>query len=471
MKASHSSSLKFSAQPRILPAMFAIAMMIDVTQAGPGGFPIFPPIIPPIIKPPSQDGYDHWISPVGGSWTDINNWSSSDGFLGTAFNISGSYTVTNVTGAEPNVSVSAGNITLDAGGGTLGITDALYVSSELTLLNGTFGSATGNTYLSGSSGGSGILNVSGNASLTASSVSLAADAGTHSTLNIGSGAAVGTLNAASVTGGSGTSTVNFNHTGDHTFAPRLTGSLSVNKLGSGTTTLAGNNTYSGATTVSGGSLVINGAVASTSVVVDGKLSGSGVMANATLSGSGSINPGNSPGVMTAAATNPTGGLDYNFEFTVGNAQPTWNAPTASGNDVLRLTTITTPFTASLSASNEVNIYLNAGALNIGEVFTGGFYTDSNTAFLSSISSGTFNYLVASVGGAVSYNGTNYEVYSGPLTFNLATVSQSANFGAGVVNGYTTQFTVVPEPGTFTLLGLGISSLLFRRRSRPQSEQI
>ena len=266
------------------------------------------------------------------------------------------------------------------------------------------------------------------------------------------------------------STVNFNHTGDHTFAPRLTGSLSVSKLGSGTTTLTGNNTYTGATTVSGGTLVINGAVASTSVVVDGTLSGSGVMANATLSGSGSINPGNSPGVMTAAATNPTGGLDYNFEFTVGNAQPTWSAPTASGNDVLRLTT-PTPFIASLSAANEVNIYLNAGALNIGEVFTGGFYTDSNTAFLSSISSGTFTYLVANVGGAVLYNGTNYDIYSGPLTFSLATVSQSADFGAGVVSGYTTQFTVIPEPGTCTLLGLSLGALLIRRRSKLESEKI
>ena len=118
----------------------------------------------------------------------------------------------------------------------------------------------------------------------------------------------------------------------------------------------------GKNSFTGNTLVINGAVTSTSVVVNGSLSGSGVMATATLSGSGSINPGNSPGVMTAAATDPTGGLDYNFEFTAGNTLPTWNAPTASGNDVLRLTTIPTPFTASLSAANEVNIYLNAGAL-------------------------------------------------------------------------------------------------------------
>ena len=46
--------------------------------------------------------------------------------------------------------------------------------------------------------------------------------------------AAGTLSAAIVTGSNGTATVNFNQTGSYTFNPRLTGNLSVNKLGAGT---------------------------------------------------------------------------------------------------------------------------------------------------------------------------------------------------------------------------------------------
>jgi fibronectin-binding autotransporter adhesin len=136
------------------------------------------------------------------------------------------------------------------------------------------------------------------------------------------------------------------------------------KTGASTMTLTGTNTYTGTTTVSGGSLIINGAVASTSVVVDGALGGSGVMENATLSGSGSINPGNSPGILTAAATNPSGGLDYNFEFTAANSLPTWNAPTASVNDVLRLTSAT-PFSSTMDSDNVISIYLNVPSFGRG----------------------------------------------------------------------------------------------------------
>jgi hypothetical protein len=143
--------------------------------------------------------------------------------------------------------------------------------------------------------------------------------------------------------------------------------------------------------------------------------------------------------------------------------PAWNTPTASVNDVLRLTSAT-PFTAALDATNVVTIYLNVASLTQGDVFTGGFYTDNNTAFLSSISSGTFQYLLADAEGNITYAGNTFSAYSGPLSFQVSTVSQSADFGAGAVSGFTTQFTVVPEPSVAALLGgLGAIGLLRRRR--------
>ena len=218
--------------------------------------------------------------------------------------------------------------------------------------------------------------------------------------------------------------------------------IALTKTGSGTLTLTGTNTYTGTTTVASGSLVINGAIASTSVVVNGSLSGSGTMANATISGSGSINPGNSPGILTASATNPTSGLDYNFEFTTANTLPTWNNPTASVNDVLRLTDLINPITATMTSTNLVSLYLNVASIASGNIFTGGFYTDKTASFLSAIAGANFQYYLANVGGSVSFNGVNYNLYSGPLGFKVNTVQQTADFGSGNVSGHTTQFTAL-----------------------------
>ena len=81
-------------------------------------------------------------------------------------------------------------------------------------------------------------------------VTIATNAGSTGTLNIGAGAgnpaaAPGTLTAPSVAFGAGTGTINFNHTSaDYVFAPAISGTGTVNVL-AGTTTLTAANTYSG----------------------------------------------------------------------------------------------------------------------------------------------------------------------------------------------------------------------------------
>jgi autotransporter-associated beta strand protein len=187
---------------------------------------------------------------------------------------------------------------------------------------------------------------------------------------------------------------------------------SLTKTGLGTLTLSGANSYTGATTVAAGALIINGAVASTSVVVNGSLGGSGVMANATLSGSGSINPGNSPGILTAAAADPGGWPRFQLRIHRRQCPAGMECPAASSNDVLRLTDATAPFTAALGGQYAM-IYLNVGSLAQGDIFTGGFYTDRNAEFLSSIASGTFQYFLADDAGATTYAGKTYTAYSGP----------------------------------------------------------
>jgi outer membrane autotransporter protein len=76
----------------------------------------------------------------------------------------------------------------------------------------------------------------------------------NGTLSIGNGAGAGTLTADSVILGTAGSSVQFNHTGVTTFSAAVSGNGFLTKTGTGTTILAGANTYAGGTSVSGGTL-------------------------------------------------------------------------------------------------------------------------------------------------------------------------------------------------------------------------
>lgn len=229
--------------------------------------------------------------------------------------------------------------------------------------------------------------------------------------------------------------------------------------------MSGTSNYSGRTWVHSGTLVVDGAITtsdSVTIAAGASLSGSGVLANATLSGAGAIDPGNSPGVLTSLDADPSGGLDFNFEFTQANTLPDWDSPLASVNDVLRLTNLSDPFLSPLNGANVISLYLDVADVDFGDTFTGGFYTDKNDPFLSDISSALFQYWIADTEGGNTYQGTKYALYSGPLTFSVNTVAQAANFGSGVVSGYSMQITAVPETST-ALLGALSALALFRRR--------
>jgi hypothetical protein len=249
-----------------------------------------------------------------------------------------------------------------------------------------------------------------------------------------------------------------------------TNSITGNMSGAGGLAVSGgrlevtaSNSYTGKTWVHGGQLVVNGRIdtsSSVSVGSFGSLGGSGRVA--AITGAGSIDPGNSPGILTAPSINPSGGLDFNFEFT--GTSPIYANAFNSVNDLLRLTAAT-PFTASLGSINSVNIYFSFTSLNPGSIYTGGFFTDQFGNFLATIDQAAFNYYVLATGdGTVTYDGVNYIAYSGH-DIEISTVAQTANFADGTVNGRVTQFQVVPEPSTYAMLvsGMVVVALIFWRR--------
>ena len=236
--------------------------------------------------------------------------------------------------------------------------------------------------------------------------------------------------------------------------------------------LSGSSSYTGGTWVHAGTLVVNGNItASSSVALDAGAALGGTGRVSAISGAGLVGPGNSPGILTAASVAPAGGLDFGFEFTQEGA-PIWATGTASGNDVLRLTDPTTPFTTTLGASNAIDVYLGVTSLSLGDTFQGAFFTDASASFLSSIQNAAFTYYVLGngAGTAKTYNGQGYYLLDTSFwpTFESVTVSTvsvaSANFADGTVtNGQVMQLVVVPEPAAIGLALLGMALAALARR--------
>ena len=248
-----------------------------------------------------------------------------------------------------------------------------------------------------------------------------------------------------------------------------TGTGSLRKLGEGTLLLTSNSSdYLGETYVDQGTLQVDGSIVSSpsvTVGLDGVLQGTGSVS--PIHGAGLLSPGGSAGILTTPSVDPSGGLDFAFEF-ANLGGPDYGSATNSGNDVLRLTDAADPFEAAMDGSNHVNVYFDVDSLGITNVVRGGFFAESD--FLGSISGAAFSYYVRGDGGGSHvFNQQPYYTlaeYDPGLPILFSTVQETANFGSGNVSGYVMQFAAVPEPGTLVLLALGGLCLgFFRCRKR------
>ena len=293
--------------------------------------------------------------------------------------------------------------------------------------------------------------------LSAVKLTLSSTANTYSGLTTIS---AGTLEVTGQLPGTGGITNNaslvFNSAADQAVSGAINGSGGLQKLGAGSLSLTSlTNTYAGATAVDAGTLLVNGihnGGAGYTVAAGATLGGSGGIF-ATVAGAGTISPGNSPGILAVRSVDPTAGTDFTFEMTtVGD--PTWNANTASGNDVLRMFG-STPITTALTAANTVTVNFGMN-LTVGDTIRGGFYTERDSDFSSLVNDAAWAYTFT--GGLLP---------EGASIVRSVTQVPSATFADGTVaNGWVTTFAVVavPEPSSLVLVSLGVMGLLwFRRR--------
>jgi fibronectin-binding autotransporter adhesin len=201
---------------------------------------------------------------------------SNSGSYSSYFGVQPTPASVTVSGAGSSWEIAT-NFSMSSGG-SLSILDGGRVSAGGVFTNGGFGST--DVLVSGSGS---LLSITGEARFQASGgprtqvltladggrftvdgpLQFAYSAGATTILNIGgregqAATAAGTLDAATLVFGPGTSRINFNHTeAGNTFGNAIAGNTSVNQV-AGTTILTGTNSYTGGTTIGGGTLVVSG---------------------------------------------------------------------------------------------------------------------------------------------------------------------------------------------------------------------
>ncbi len=446
---------------------------------------------------------------TGGAVTDAN------GYLGDAGGSNGTATITSGTWSSSNAiyvgNSGTGSLTINGGAvqtggnayigeyapsygtvtvesGTLSVGGFLYVgysgTGALTVSGGAVtdptayigyqaGSVGMATVTSGtwSSSTSMYVGFSGTGALTITGGSVSVDGGAgmlmlaeyggSGTLNLGNGGPAGTLSAAIVTGGAGSAVVNFDQNGLYSFAPSLTGSLSVNAIGTGTTTLLSSSSYTGATRVTAGTLIASGSLTgtvSTSVgagailEIDGLLNTSATnTVNGTLQGAGSVGAITAhggviaPGLTTADAATATGVLTAKGAVTLSS--------TTSFNIRLGL---------SASGTDSDQLLVSSGSVNLAGA---NLQLTLDMAHMDPPASGVPAFYAIIVGGA-SLTGPNSNAFgsydgeaivnnsfetAGGLEFNILYAANANGTGVGTGQDVVLEETAVPEPETWGLV--------------------
>jgi outer membrane autotransporter protein len=212
---------------------------------------------------------------------------------------------------EANGVVSTALMRLGTSTGTGTGNASISVSGEGSELNVT--STAANAFLVGTGAGTGArsgsvtINDGGKVTIGGGTgvLTLTTSATARGDLNIGAAvnevaAKAGTLNAASVSFGSGLGVINFNHTDDaYGFDVALSGSGTLNQVAGRTVLTADQYAFTGKTNVMGGTLEVNGNLGGYVEVLGlGRLQGTGSVGEIWNLAGGTIAPGSSIGTLT-----------------------------------------------------------------------------------------------------------------------------------------------------------------------------
>ena len=343
---------------------------------------------------------------------------------------------------------AAGTITLSANS-TLTVPDTLTLTGAITESGGARGitkNGVGIAILQGPSSYTGPTNIANGTLRVGSTANVIPDlsavsVATGGTLDLnGFDEAIGNLSGAgSVLLNGGRLTVGGN-TASADFSGAISGTGGLIKLGAGTQTLSGANTYAGGTAVQAGTLLVNNTsgsgtgVGTVSVLSGARLGGSGIIGGATtVRTGGTLAPGNSPGLLSFASGLTTL-ADAALEFEIGGTTP------ISEYDRIDVTGL-----AQLAAGTDIRIV----PFDLG----GGLYTFAGGGEFDLLIADDIRATIAGLNFFLPAHGSDLS-----FVFSIAPLGTRDVLHLSVVQQ-------VPEPETYAMLAAGLALLAFSARRR------
>jgi fibronectin-binding autotransporter adhesin len=348
------------------------------------------------------------IQPINSGYTStlvVNTLTGTTGFIRTA---------------NSNTTVATGILSVGSGtyGGLIANANAITVNATLALIKtgaSTLALTGTNTYTGGTTVDDG-------------------------TLKLGNGYTSGSI-VGNVALTNSSATLAFDRSNAYAFTGTISGNGNVSQVGTGTTTLSANHTYTGTTSVSAGTLVLSAAgnnIASSTVIdvgPSGVLDVSGMTnftlaSSQTLKGTGTIEGALNVGTgATLSAGNSPGTLTFNDNLTLA----------AGSTSIFEINGLTTGLHDLVQGGSGAQLVTYDGILNL--VFQEGFATNGTVKIF------------------------DFDSYAG--SFSAVNTSGLASGYSATFDALTGEVSVVPEPHTFALIGLGFAALLIRALYRKQ----